>query len=561
MTVFTRRALLVTLIAASLTGCGKDESANDNPLAYVPADTPYVMANSVTTPKSVIDAWLNMYGVSMEEMYADLAKNPEVTKIEGDFGDWLRAALPEIGKLTSVNGMDQLGLKSSGRYAMYGFGLMPVSRIEVSDPALIAKAVARIEERAGKKLSTRKLGNVELWQFADEKAQVLFGVVGKYLVVTLAPAKADDARLSAQIGLTLPQSSLASSGALSKLDKDNGYDGHLSGYLDIRALAQRLSGRNQEDNQVIAAFGGEVPKLNDACATELDSMTQKFPRMVFGTTRLDEKIMSVNSIFEVEPGLAKSMQKLAAPIPGGASKEEMMLRFAVSVDLPETIRFLSGIADAISASPYQCEELKEINNSAGEMKTNLANPGLAMAGAVNAIHVGVQSFKMEKGAEMPSELSAFVTLGASSPLMLWGLAQQSVPALAQMQLTTDGKIVALPTEALPVPIPLQFKALMTDKSLGVATSDIADHTFTAAATVPAQADGTMLRYSFSGAFFQMIADNIPTPAGAEMDAATAKELERSKAMMRGMGEHIDQMEVRMMMTARGIEFVQESSLK
>jgi len=515
----------------------------------------------VTTPKSVIDAWLNMYGVSMEEMYADLAKNPEVTKIEGDFGDWLRAALPEMGKLVTTNGMEQLGLKSSGRYAMYGYGLMPVSRIELSDAALIAKAVARIEERAGKKLNTRKLGDVELWQFADEKAQVLFGVVGKYFVVTLAPAKADDARLSAQIGLTLPQNSLASTDALSKLDKENGYDGHLSGYLDIRALAQRLTGRNQDDNQVIAAFGGEVPKLSDACATELDGMTQKFPRMVFGTTRLDEKVMSVNSLIEVEPALAKSMQKLAAPIPGGDSKEAMLLRFAVSVDLPETVRFLSGVADSITASPYQCEELKDINTSAAEMKTNLANPGLAMAGAMDAIHFGLQSFKMEKGAEMPSALSGFVTLGSSSPLMLWGLAQQGVPALAQVQLSADGKIVALPKDAMPLPMPLEFKAVMTEKSLGVATSDIADNTFSAAATVPAQADGTMLRYGFSGAFFQMIADNIPTPPDAELDPVAAKELERSREMMRGMGEHIDQMDVRMMMTERGVQFVQDSSLK
>lgn len=559
MIVLTRRALFAALIATGLVGCGGKDAATD-PLAYVPADTPYVLANQTPTPKAVVEAWMNMYGVNMEELYADMAKDPEIQAIEGEFGEWLRAALPEVGKLTTVGGMEELGIKSEGRFAMYGFGLMPVYRMELADPKKFAETVARIEGRAGKKLTTRKLGDVDMWQFANEKATVVFGAVGNFLVVTLAPAKADQARLEAQVGITLPEASLATSGALAALDKAHGYDGHLSGFLDIRGLAQRLSGRNQDDNQVIAAFGGEVPKLSDACASELDGMTQKFPRMVFGTTQFDAKQMGVNSIIEVDPELAKSMQKLAAPIPGASSTDPMMLRFAASVDLPETVRFLNGIADAIAAKPYQCEELKDINDSATELKQSLANPGLAMAGSMSALHVGLKSFAMDKATEMPSALSGFVTLGSSSPLMLWGFAQQGVPALASIQLTTDGKIVPLPKDAMPTPIPLEFKAVMTEKSLGVATSDIDDASFTAAATVPATADGTILRYSFSGDFFRMIAEQIPAP-DAEMDADKAKEAERGRQIIKGMGDKVGQMDVRMLLTAKGIEFVQTNSLK
>ena len=61
-----------------------------------------------------------------------------------------------------------------------------------------------------------------------------------------------------------------------------------------------------------------------------------------------------------------------------------MLRVAMSIDLPETVRFLNGVADAIAAKPYQCEELQDINQSATELKQNLANPGLAMAGSLAA---------------------------------------------------------------------------------------------------------------------------------------------------------------------------------
>ena len=194
------------------------------------------------------------------------------------------------------------------------------------------------------------------------------------------------------------------------------------------------------------------------------------------------------------------------------------------------------------------------------MKQNRANPGMAMAGAVSALHFGLKSFKMEAGSEMPSAVSAFVTLGSSSPLMLWGLAQQGVPALAQIQLAADGKIVALPADALPMPIPLEFKAVMTDKSIGVATKDIDDASFTAAATVPAAADGTILRYGFSGDFFKLIAEQVPAPT-PEMDEKAAKDAERGRKIIQGMGEKIDHMDVRAQLTARGIEFVQTNSLK
>lgn len=553
----TRRALVAVSIAFALSGCGGKDAATD-PLAYVPADTPYVLANQKTTPKAVSEAWMNIYGAGMSDMYADIAKDDKLKAIEGDTGDWIRAAMPEIGKMTTPEGIKELGFKLEARFAFYGYGLMPVYRIELDDVSRFNETVARVEKNAGKTLEKRKFDDVELWQFGDDKATVLFGPIGSHLVFTVAPAKSDEARLKAQLGLTLPEASLASSGGLKKLDQQHGYDGHLSGYLDIRGLAQRLSGRNEADNQVITAFGGEIPKLSDACASEIDSMTQKFPRMAFGTTQMDAKRMQATSVIEMESTLATAMQKLAAPIPGADSTDAMMLRFAMSVDLPETVRFLSGVADSIAAKPYQCEELADLNSSAAEMKTGLANPGLAMAGAVSAFHVGVQKLTVEPGTEMPSELSAFVTLGSSSPVMLWGFAQQGVPALSKLQLTTDGKIVALPADAIPMPMPLELKAIMTDKSVGVATSDIADATFSAAAAMPAKNDGTVLLYSFSGDFFKMIAANMPAEAG---DEPGAKEAARAKEMLTNMADHIDHMDVRMRLTEKGIEFAQDNVLK
>ncbi len=559
MTVFPRRALLAALMAACLSACGKDDAAKD-PLAYVPADSPYVLANRVGTPEAITASWMKMYGTGMEEIYADMAKDPDLTEIEGEFGEWMRAAIPELGNMASLEGMKSAGLKPDARYALYGYGLMPVYRIELGDATKLNDVVGRIEGRAGKKLQTRTIDDFTLWQFANEKATVVFGPINNVLVLTVLPAAADDARVRAQLGLTLPENSMLDAETLEALDKKHGYTGHLSGYIDIVALGKRLSGRNESDNAVIAAFGGDVPKITPDCATELDSITSNFPRVVFGTTKFEEKHMVVNSVFEMNPALAASMQTLAAPIPGANETDSALFRVALSANLPEAVRFLSGVADSITTSPYKCEEFQDINTSAAELKQNLANPALAMAGSVSAIHMGLTKLELGGENEMPKALAGYLSVGSASPMMLWGLMQTGAPALGAVTLAPNGQVVALPQDAAPMPFPLVLKAVMTEKSLGVATSDLDDGRFVALSTVPATADGTMLRYGINGSFFKMLADQIPAaPEGS--DDKQIKEMERGRDMIRQMGDSINEMDVRMRLTPAGIEFVQEISLK
>ncbi len=558
MTLFPRRALLAAMLALALTSCGSDEDASD-PLAFVPADSPYVFANRIATPDAVSESWLSLYGTSFQDIYADMATDPDLTAIEGEFGEWIRAVVPEIGNMTSLDGMKALGLKPEALHALYGHGLMPVYRIELGDVAKFTEVVTRIEGRAGKKLATRTFDDFTLWQFANEKAVVLFGPINNQLVMTVAPAQADEARLRAQLGLTLPENSMLDAKTLETLDGKHGYTGHLSGFIDIVALAQRLSGRNEADNQVMVAFGGEVPKLAPECAAELDSMTAKFPRLVFGTTKFEAKHMVVNSVFELESGLATSLKALAAPIPGADATDTTLFRFAMSANIPETVRFLGGVADAIAAKPYACEELKSFNASAAEMKSGLANPGLAMAGSISSLHLALTTLELGGENEMPKSLAGFVTVGSATPMMLWGLMQSSAPPLANIVLAADSKVVPLPKDAAPMPFPLVLKAVMTEKSIGIATSDIEDNRFVSLATVPAASDGTMLRYGVNGSFFKMLAEQIPaSPDGT--DPKEAKEMERGRQMLKQMGEKMGSMDVRMRLTDVGVEFVQEMKL-
>ncbi len=553
-----RRLAVAATISLILTGCGKDQLPSDV-LAYVPADTPYVMASQKPMTADVMNAWMGIYGDSMTKMYADLAESPEMEKIEGELGIWLRAALPEFAQLIGPDGAAKTGIDFTGRYALYGVDLLPVYRIEIRDAAKLEAMFGRIEKRAGKPMPLKTVGDHRLRQFANDQAQILLGNVGPYFVLTVAPANADEARLLALLGVTLPNESIVDSGALAELNQKMGYDSQISGYVDIANVFKRLSGQSATDLATITAFGGEAPKLSADCTQELQAIAQKMPRAVFGAREFTAKSMDFNTVIEIDHAQAKAMLPIAAPIPGGNANDPAMFRFAFSANIPEAVKYLGTIADAINAAPYKCDELKDLNDSAMELKSNLANPGLAMAGSVTAAHIGLTQLELESGAEMPTALSGFLAVGSPTPIMLWGLAQQTMPALSKVTLNADGSIVMLPDETIPAPVALKLKATMTDKVLAIATQDVSDRALGSLKEM-SSGDGTVLRYSVTGDFFALFDKMIPEPP-AEIGEAEAKNIENSRQMFKSFGENVDYVDVRVKLTERGIEFDQTGALK
>ena len=86
------RLALPVLLAGLAAACSKNAATDDNaPLSFVPADTPYAMANLEPTPQAVYDAWslrMKTYWPTLMEMYqgmlaqvaADKPSNPDTVR-------------------------------------------------------------------------------------------------------------------------------------------------------------------------------------------------------------------------------------------------------------------------------------------------------------------------------------------------------------------------------------------------------------------------------------------------------------------------------------------------
>jgi hypothetical protein len=557
MTLSIARPLLALAAVLALTACGRDSSEPIDVLAYVPADSPYVIANRIGTPKEVTDNWMNVFGQQNERSYQQLAEGTMPEFLDDDTVGWLRVVLPELGKMSSPEAYESLGLDPAGRFATYGVGLTPVYRGQIADQSRFDAMIARIEAEAGMPLPTRTIGGVAFYQLPASQADALFGSYDGYFVAGLAPPGQSEERWKAQLGLTLPERSMLDSGALAALDSEYGYTGHLSGYVDMLALYDRLV-EPGPDRTMHAELGLPVPELDESCTSELRAIVGQFPRAVIGTTSYQAQALEVLATLETDPALAGKLQALAAPLPGASSAAPF--RFAIGLRLPATIRLAGTVADSILADTYACDSLQGLNRAAGQAKVQAANPALAMAGSVNAVSLGVIDVQLDDNSK-PTAFSGHLSVGSGAPAMLWSLLQQSRPVLASLTLATDGAVVALPDELVPAdPLPLQLKARMTASTLGVATRDVEDGTFIAASDPTDTADGTLLRYGINGEALRVVLRFIPE-ATADMDDKQAQELENARETVAELAEAIRDIEVRIGFGKRGIYYRQTMSLR
>ena len=195
--VNTKLAFATIFVAMMNVACEKTDKASL--LDYVPADSPYVFASIAPLPDAVfdklepnIDRIMQSYEVLLREI-ASMAM--EKTDEDGDGNentDKAAAVIAELSSLMSVEGLRGAGFDRQSTAVIYGNGLLPVLRIEVSDGALFESALSRIEEKAGEKMDFATIAGSPVRHVVAEDAQVLIAIHENQVVVSVAPAAFSD---------------------------------------------------------------------------------------------------------------------------------------------------------------------------------------------------------------------------------------------------------------------------------------------------------------------------------------------------------------------------------
>ncbi|PWK84732.1 hypothetical protein [Fulvimonas soli] len=589
----TTRTLALAVAGALLAGCGHKDK--DAPLAFVPADTPYVVANLDVMDDDTRGALLAQADVQLPAQVKQLqsaaddmaAKDPDGARL-------LRAFAGELDGKTIEQFARNAGLNIKGYSAFYGLGLAPVVRFELTDAQAFNAFVGRLETAYGKKFDVADVDGQSYRRHASAEAgvQVILAVVGKQAVAALLPADAAKPLLRQALGLDRPARSLQDDGRLDKLAKAKGYQKWAVGELDLtRALPLAASGKDplfaalfKAHAEAESAKTGE-PVANQlqippACAGDAARIAARVPELSFGYTRLDAKHQEIRWDAALAPDITQAFAGLKVELPGLGADAQAPFDLALALPVAQLRAFWSAQSDAVAAKPFACPALADLNDTFAKLGPAMQKAAIPPFGDLLGVRVALDSLDAGKDKPMPSFTGRLV-LSTNNPAGLLAMGQMMNPALAQLKLAADGKPVALPpamTQMLNQPAWLA----MGDKSLalGIGAGEDAKLADTLKAA-PGNA-GQMLRMNLDGAMYrtwvglmQDKADSIaaaaaaldkdgtgapPTPA----DQALAASRARTKAQfdaMRAQAERIRNMRIEAHVEDKGLVVTGQTELK
>jgi hypothetical protein len=607
------RKLLPCLIAVgiiAIAGCKKEGGttsgpgviASDDPLTFVPADTPYVMANIDPVPADVSGYWISkmdqngklgdIYAGQLDaaakmltdsasrdaiecQSQADAASIAAKSSDSSDAGSTggdceknkaaardkslklINAMKTEVAGKDAKGLMDLLGVSPQTHFAFYGIGLVPVLRLELAKPDNLRATIGRVETASGSKLATGKVGSLDYWivqgDNADAKLEGVFAISGKQLVATIAPVKASDADLKTLFGLDKPAKAMGDGGDLAALNKKMNYLSYGSGYFDsARFVAVLKAPPTPLETSFLTAMGETKPTIDPVCATEYGQIAAAWPRASFGYSELSTKHMAMRGVLETRTDIAKDLETLRAPMPGMKLAQGALVDFGFSADLTKLPNLATKYAAANAATPWKCSNLASLNEEFDKSKATLTNPGFAgYAPMFHGLHVIMDKIDIKDGQPIP-DLAGVVAIGSDNPASLLALAGNVYPGIATLGLKPDGVPKALPANPnLPIQAPMS--AAMLEKMLAISIGTGEDAKLDdAMKTDPAQQP--LLAGGARGDLYHLIATTMRNQAKNLPDPEAQKAMEQQAASMDMYANWIKRADFSLDLTDLGIEF-------
>ena len=554
----TTRVAALGLAGLLLAACHHKDK--DAPLAFVPADTPYVVANldvlDDDTRKALLtqaDAQLPAQLTQLRSAADDMAeKDPDASRL-------LKAVIAELDGKTIESFAQNAGLNIKGRSAFYGLGLSPVGRFELTDPKAFDAFVGRLETAYGKPFDTATVGGLSYRKHASAEAgmQVVIAVVGKQAVAALLPIDASEATLRLAFGLDRPAKNLQDDGRLDQLAKAKKYQPWAIGQVDLtRLLPLAASGKEPMFNalrkaraEAESAKTGE-PVANQlqvapSCEGEATRMAARVPSISFGYTKLDEKHQDLRWDLALADDITKAFTGLKVELPGLGAAGDAPFDVSLALPVVQLRAFWTAQADAVSAKPFTCPALTDLNDGFAKIGTLSQQAAVPPVGDLLGLRVALDSFDAGSNDSMP-KFSGRILIGTSNPAGLVAMAQMAASGLSQLKLTPDGKPVALPPE-VSAPLGTPIWVAMGPKALALAIGQGEETKLGDLLHAPTGDAGNFGRLHLSGEMYQawvkameQKADHIAElTAAAQSDdpeaQATAKATaERSKAQFESM---------------------------
>lgn len=570
-----RAALLLFVMGVGLAACSnKDDTEksmaafgqSDDVLMYVPADTPYAFASLESMPDDVLDK-LEANSDSMFSAYETVIKETLKTMAtEGDLDDDEEATkmIALIGELAGLMRSDELraaGVPRSPRVAVYGVGLLPVVRMNLSDPDAFDAKITELAQNADADLTDASVDGQTYRYAGDDEARIVIAVIGKQAVASIVPTALSETQLKSVLGLTRPAESMADTGAMQELAERYDFGPYAFGFIDVQRFAATfLDAGSGVDAELLALMEYDPAELSDVCRTEIRQAAGIAPRFVSGYTDVTTGKISSNTVLEIRSDLASGLKTLSAPVPGMGMDHGGFASFGMSLDLVAAREFYEARLDALEADPYKCEYFAEFQAGAAQGRQAMNQPLPPIVYGFNGFlavidDVGDIDFASQ---QPPTDIDARLLVANDNAEGLLAMGTMFSPELAALNLQADGKPVELNVPPFTSEFDAAFVA-MTDSTLGVSVGEGSDSRLAALLSAPAANPPPFMSMSVDGAryydYMSQIIEagaNTPGPDGSPNEVSREMQVAMSQVMS-GVGDLVERITIDVTFTDRGVE--------
>lgn len=524
------RIIAFVLAVGALAACSH-KNANA-PLSYVPADTPFLVANLKPMDADTQEAMLKQANAQIPLQMAQLKQM--AGKLEGDnhpkAAAVLRTLAAEYDGRTVQQAMTHMGLDKHGLMAFYGIGLSPVARVQLSDPKAFEAFIGRLEKAAGMQLENASLDGTAYRQavFGDKtKLHFIVAIENKQAVVSLLPADADASLLRSALGLDKPKDSVQSSGKLSKLADANGYLPYSLVYLDLSRLPSLIAG--EKDPMVKALLSG-IPqvaeKIPASCEADFSRIAARMPMISFGMTKVSDDRLDSRANIDLAADITKAFSGIDVKLPGLGSEDGAPMDIALALPVKEFRTFWMAQAEAVAAKPFTCPALTDLNDGFAKMRMNLIKTAMPPVNDLRGVRVALDSLELpSQGAAVSRPMaSGRVLIASDNPEGLVSMAQLAAPPLRDLKIDDNGKPVALPDSLTRMAGGQPAWVAMNKHLLGIAIGAGEDQALAKEMAASGKTRGMLGSFHLNGEFYRKIISSI----SGKMEQAMQKMAENDK---------------------------------
>lgn len=567
-TLSSKLVFIAVICGMTLVACGdsdeksKQTGAAGELLSYVPADSPYVLASLEPLPDDVmdkleptIDRVLRAYDAVLQEVVVmATAKADGEAGADDEEAQKITAVVRELSALMSLDGLRSIGFERESRVVVYGNGLLPVLRLEVSDGALFEAALARIEASAGEKMALATIAGKSV-RYADaEGFKLLIAILDKQVVLSMAPIAFGEAQLASLLGFTAPAANIATAGVLQKLSDKYAFNDYFAGYVDIERIVKTVTGDATGLDVDLMAMQGDAQQLSDDCRAEIHAMAGIAPRVVMGYKDISTTRFSSQAIVELREDIAAGLQTWPAAVPGLGVDRGGLLSFGMSMDLKAVRSFIETRLDAVEKAPFKCEHFAQLQGGVAQMRAGLQQPVPPMVYDFRGFVAVIQDIEGLNMATQtpPTSVEGQFLLAMNNAPALVALGTLMSPDLAGLNLQADGKPVLLDLPQAQM-LGQEMYIAMNDTALALSVGDGAQAQLGEMLSAKATENGTFFSFSMDAArYYGFIAEAMATQQADAEDPMSPEFRQAMQEMMLAIAEIYDRISVDVRFSKDGV---------